>query len=329
MSSLFAGELAALGTALCWAFSSIFFTVAGRRVGSLMVNRWRLLFAVLLVGTMHFILYGRLYPADLSTERLFWLGLSAILGLVFGDSLLFQAYVYIGTRLAMLLMALAPIFGTLVAWILLGETLSLSEMLAIAMAVGGVAWVVMERVGLRDSAEDAPGLQTEGQRPPAAGGLSLMGTGHTATRRQYVLGLLCGLGGALGQALGLVTAKRGLTGDFPALSAVLVRMAVAMLVLWAWAALRGQLPATLHALRNDRRSTLAILGGAAMGPFLGVWLSLIGVQLAPVGIASTLNALTPILLIPLVYILFREKTSPRALGGTLLALGGVALMFLR
>jgi drug/metabolite transporter (DMT)-like permease len=276
-----------------------------------MVNRWRLLFAVLLVGAMHTILYGHPFPADVTTDRLFWLGLSAIIGLVFGDSLLFQAYVYIGTRLAMLLMALAPIFGTVVAWLLLGETLSLPEMLAIAMAVGGVAWVVMERVGLSEPEAKAPGA------------------GHAATRRQYILGILCGLGGALGQALGLVAAKRGLAGDYPALSAVMIRMVVAMLVLWGWAALRGQMPATLRALRHDRRSTLAILGGATMGPFLGVWLSLIGVQLAPVGIASTLNALTPILLIPLVYILFREKTSPRAFGGTLLAMGGVALMFLR
>ena len=315
MSSLYVGEIAALGTAVCWAFSSIFFTVAGRRVGSLMVNRWRLLAAVLLVGAMHFILYGRPYPANPGSERLVWLGLSALLGLVFGDTLLFQAYVYIGTRLAMLLMALAPIFGTLVAWLLLGETLTLAELFAILMAVAGVAWVVLER--------GRAGTPAEGSRPAP-----LIGDGHATTRRQYFLGILCGLGGALGQALGLVAAKRGLVGDFPALSAVVIRMVVAMLVLWVWAALRGQLPLTLRALRHDRRSSLAILGGATMGPFLGVWLSLIGVQLAPVGIASTLNALTPVLLIPLVYALFREKTSPRAFGGTLLAVAGVALMFL-
>jgi drug/metabolite transporter (DMT)-like permease len=328
LSSLFAGEIAALGTALCWSFSSIFFTIAGQRVGSLMVNRWRLLAAVVLVGAMHFILYGRPFPANPGTDRLFWLGLSALLGLVFGDSLLFQAYLYIGTRLAMLLMALAPIFGTLVAWLLLGETLTLPELLAILMAVVGVAWVVLERAGA-DSPPGEPArlparIPQEGSRPA-----TLTGGGRATTRRQYLLGILCGLGGALGQALGLVTAKRGLVGDFPALSAVVIRMVVAMLVLWTWAAVRGQLLPTLRALRHDRRTGLAILGGATTGPFLGVWLSLIGVQLAPVGIASTLNALTPILLIPLVYVLFREKTSPRAFGGTLLAMGGVALIFLR
>ncbi len=315
MSPLYAGELAALGTALCWSFSSIFFTIAGRRVGSVMLNRWRLLAAVLLVAAMHSLLYGRPFPAGVGAERLFWLGLSAVLGLVFGDSLLFQAFVYIGTRLAMLLMALAPIFGTVVAWLLLGETLTLPELLAIALAVGGVAWVVMER------AEPAAAAMGRGT-------VSLTAGAPATTRRQYFLGILCGLGGALGQALGLVTAKRGLVGDFPALSAVVVRMLVAMLVLWGWTALRGQLRPTLRVLRQDRRTGLAILGGATMGPFLGVWLSLVGVQLAPVGIASTLNALTPILLIPLVYVLYREKTSPRAFGGTLMAMGGVALMFM-
>ena len=43
------GELAALATAVCWSFTAIFFSYSGRRVGSDVVNRSRLLFALLLL----------------------------------------------------------------------------------------------------------------------------------------------------------------------------------------------------------------------------------------------------------------------------------------
>jgi drug/metabolite transporter (DMT)-like permease len=294
------GELAALGTAICWSFSSLFFTVAGRRLGSLATNRFRLLAAVLLVSITHVLLYGRPFPIDAGSDRWLWLGLSAIIGLVIGDSLLFQGYVLIGTRIPMLLMSLAPIFGALLAWLLLGETLSFVEIAAISVALGGVAWVVAEQNGT---------------------------TRVTVTRRQYVLGILCGLGGALGQALGLVTAKRGLAGDFNALSAVVIRMTVAMLVMWLWTVLRGQLVPTLRAMR-DGRAVAAVMGGATAGPFLGVWLSLIAVQSSRVGIASTLMAMSPVLVLPLVRLVFHENVSGRAAAGTLVAMSGVALMFL-
>jgi drug/metabolite transporter (DMT)-like permease len=59
-----------------------------------------------------------------------------------------------------------------------------------------------------------------------------------------------------------------------------------------------------------------------------VWFSLIAVQNAPVGIASTLTSLTPIMLIPLSRIVFKEAITWRAVGGTLLAVAGTAILFL-
>jgi len=68
-------------------------------------------------------------------------------------------------------------------------------------------------------------------------------------------------------------------------------------------------------------------GGALFGPFIGVWLSLVAVQYAYVGIASTLMALPPIFLIPLSWWIFREKISLVAIVGTIIAVIGVALIF--
>lgn len=70
-----------------------------------------------------------------------------------------------------------------------------------------------------------------------------------------------------------------------------------------------------------------MMGGAVVGPFLGIWLSLIAVQHARLGIASTLMALPPVLLIPLEYLIYRHRVSRRGIAGTVIAMVGVALLF--
>ncbi|RPJ55751.1 MAG: EamA family transporter, partial [Acidobacteria bacterium] len=147
-------------------------------------------------------------------------------------------------------------------------------------------------------------------------------------KRRYALGILCGLGGAAGQAGGLILAKEGLAGDFPALSATLMRMIAATAVLWTYTALRGEIGETLARFARDRAAGWFALAGSFLGPFAGVTLSLLAIQWVAVGIASTLMALTPVFLLPVCYLLFRERIGWPALLGTAVAVAGVALMFL-
>jgi drug/metabolite transporter (DMT)-like permease len=296
------GELAALGTATMWAFSSIAFTAGGRRVGSVIVNRTRLVLAVLFIGVTHWLLIGRPFPWDATPQRFVWLGLSGIVGLVVGDSMLFQCYVLVGPRIGVLLYSLSPLFSTTLAWIFLHETLTLPEIGAIALALAGVTSVVLER---------------------GKGGAS-----GAAGNQAHWRGIVFGLGAALCQAIGLVIAKRGLTDNFPALSATMIRMTTGMLVMWLLAALSGEAGRTIRKVRGDRRAALAILAGSFVGPFIGVWLSLIAIQSTQVAIASTLIAMTPVISLPLVPLFFKERVSPRAVFGTLVAMTGVALMIL-
>jgi len=127
--------------------------------------------------------------------------------------------------------------------------------------------------------------------------------------------------------LGLTASKIGMGEDLAPLSATVMRMLVAMLVMWAYTLLRGEAQPTFKAL-GDKKASLATLGGSFVGPFIGVWLSLVAVKLTPVGIASTLMALPPVLVLPLSYWVFKEKISLQAIAGTAVAIGGVALLFL-
>lgn len=296
----YAGELAALGTAFCWSATAVLFSYSGRRVGSDVVNRTRLLFAFLFLLVSHTVVEGQLFPLDAAPFRWFWLSISSILGLVLGDTFLFRAFVLLGPRLSTLLMATVPIYSTFLGWLLFQETASPRELAGMALAIGGIAWVVTEKQAHRSIVE----------------------------HKNYRAGILYGLAGALGQVANLVTARYGLVGDYSTVSATLLRITVALVVLWGVTALRSQIGASVKLLRN-RQTLLAIGGGAFTGPFLGIWLSLVAIQLAPLGIASTLMALPPILLIPAEYVLYRRPVSRRATLGTAVALIGVALIFLQ
>lgn len=298
MSGATLGLLAALGTAIGWTGTALFFSASGRRVGSEAVNLTRLLFAIVLLGTAHWALRGAPAPLDAGLARWKWLALSGVIGLVVGDVALFEAFVLIGPRLSSLLMALAPIIGAFLGFALLGERLTLLQLAAIGLTVGGVVIVVTERAPVARGVDD---------------------------QRHYVRGVALGLVGALGQAGGLIASKLGMAGEYPAISATLARVLVAAAVLWALAAVRGRIGRIARAWRN-RRALAFIAAGAVCGPFIGVWLSLFAVREAPVGLASAVMAISPILVLGVEAARGRH-VSGQAVAGTLAAVGGVALLF--
>ncbi len=297
--SAYAGQIAALLTSLAFSITSTMFTLAGRRVGSAVVNRTRLILAVILLTLTHWIVLGSLLPWDADPIRWLWLGLSGIVGLVMGDAFLFQAFVWIGPRLSMLMMSLAPVIAALVAWIFLGEQLTPGQIIGMLLVLGGIAWVVLSR-------------NRQQQRE----------------NRDYLRGILFGLGAATGQALGLVLAKNGLFGDFSPISANVIRMVTAMLVLWGITLFQGKARTTFQLLIVNRKAMVFLSVGVIAGPFLGVSLSLFAVQQTSVGVASTLMALTPVFLLPISYFFFEERFGWGVIFGTFVAIAGVAILFL-
>lgn len=253
----------------------------------------------LFLALAHWIFLGSPFPTNAGPQRWLWLGLSGIVGLVLGDAFLFQAFVWVGPRIAMLMMSLAPVIAAVIAWVFLGEALSPLQILAVFITLGGVIGVVMER-NQRQGAED----------------------------EDYLRGVLFGLGGATGQAVGLVLAKNGMEGVFSPISGNFIRMSAALVVMWAVTLFQGQGRFSVQRVLDERQAVLSIAGGAFIGPFLGVSLSLLSLQYTEVGVASTLMALPPIFLLPVGYFFFQERFGWGAVFGTVVALAGVAGLFL-
>jgi drug/metabolite transporter (DMT)-like permease len=300
------GQLAGLATSLCFTAGSTFFTLASRQIGPLALNRTRLLIALLFLSASHWIIFGAPFPASAKAAQWLWLGLSGVIGLALGDVFLFRGYTLVGPRLTMLMMSLSPILATALAWIFLGETLRGGQILGIGITLSGVTWVVSEG----------------NHRTP------IEAKTNSTYAPQYLRGILAGLGAAACQSVGLVLARQGLSEDFSALSGNFIRMFSAATAIWLLALVQGQVRQTLDILSSHPNALRFAAAGAFIAPFFGVSLSLVAIQNAAVGVASTLMALPPVFLLPVSVVVFKERLGWQAIVGTLAAIGGIALLFL-
>jgi len=297
--SNYTGELAALTTAFFWTITAMAFEVGSKNIGSLAVNMIRLVLAFIFLSVFNLIARGLVFPTDAGMHAWVWLSVSGLIGFVFGDYFLFRAYASISARVAMLLMTLVPPITAVIGWAILGESMTFLEVTGMVLTLGGIALTIFSRGGE---------------------------SGRKLKLSYPLKGVLFGLGGALGQAVGLVLSKYGM-GDYHAFAATQIRIvagmigfAVIILVLK-----KGYL------IRNAFKSRPGMIGtgiGSVFGPFLGVSFSLLAVKYASTGVASTIMSIVPILIIPPAILFFKQKVSWLEVVGACVSVIGVSLFFL-
>lgn len=306
------GEIISLGVAMSWTVTAIVSEVATKRMGVLVTNVWRLLFAMLCSATLMWVFTGDWWPvyADFSTWM--WMLLSGFVGYFFGDWCLFNSYLTIGSRFGQLFMTLAPIASALSAWVMLGQTMSWMAVVAMLVTISGIAISVLGR--------------TE--------------SGKGVSLQLPWKGVLFGIGAGVGQGLGLVLSKVGMDAyalaipaeraeeimPYIAFSANQIRCIAGMICFAIWLAYNketSQLPRLFH----DSKAALMLSLAVVFGPFLGVAFSLVAVQYTAAGIASTLMALTPIIILLPSYYIFHQPITLKGVIGAFISVIGVALFF--
>jgi drug/metabolite transporter (DMT)-like permease len=294
----YTGELAALATACFWTITALSFEVAGKRIGSLSLNLIRLCTGFVFL-TVFLALFRRApFPVDAAVHNWVWLSISGVIGFTFGDFLLFKGFILIGSRISMLIMALVPPITALIGWAVMGERLTPANLLGMALVVGGISLVVIERSPSRG--------QVKLSRP--------------------IRGVLAAFGGAVGQAVGLVLSKYGM-GDYDAFAATQIRIIAGTAGFCVVVSVMGLWRRVGSALR-DGNAMGAMSLGSFFGPFLGVSFSLLAVKYTATGIAATIMAIVPVLIIAPSALLFKERVTPREIVGAVVAVAGVAVLFL-
>ena len=285
----------------------------------MIVNILRLIVGLVFLSIFAWFYRGYLIPVDASGRTWLILVVSGLIGFTFGDLCLFQSFVVVGARISMLLMALAPPMTALISWMVLGEQMTGRSWLGMIVTITGIAMVVLKR-------EEFPKNEQRRRK----------------FRFNYpIWGILLGLGGAFGQALGLVLSKfgmhdsisaaagriGGIAQDYNPFASAQIRVIAGITGFAVLFTILGMWKSTYQAISN-RKAVLQLSLGAFFGPFLGVSFSLIAVQLTNTGIAATIMAMVPVLIIPPSMLLFKEKVNLKEVLGAILAVGGVALFFI-
>ncbi|MBN2794698.1 MAG: DMT family transporter [Clostridia bacterium] len=291
------GEIAALATAFCWSITATSFEVAGKKVGSMPLNLMRLLIGMVFLSTFTWLTKGHLLPLDASWNTWKWLSLSGLIGIVIGDLLLFEAFVRIGARISMLIYASVPPMSGILAYFLLGESMTMIQIAGMFVTLAGIATVILVK-----------------------------GEEKKVKLSHPIAGILLAFGGAFGQALGYIIGKMGLE-NYDAFQATQIRLIAGIIGFSILFSLRKRWGPFFNSFK-ERRAMKFITLGSFFGPFLGISLSLLAIQYTNPGVASTLTSITPILIIPIAIFIRKEKVHAKEIFGALIAISGVALIFM-
>ena len=292
------GEFAALLTAFFWTVTSLSFESASQKIGSVAVNILRLIIGFAFLSVFNLIRRGLLLPVDANFENWIWLSLSGFVGFVFGDLFLFKSYTMIGSRFSMLIMTLVPPITAFFSFIILGERLTLFHYLGMTLTFSGIAMAIFSRPG----------------------------KGEKLSLKLSPKGILYAIGGAVGQALGLVLSKFGMK-DYDPFAATQIRIIAGIFGYTLLVTVLSRWGSVIEGTHNKSGMMLTSLG-AFFGPFLGVSFSLIAIKYTEAGIASTIMALVPVFIILPAVVLFKQKVTLPEILGSIVSVAGVALFFL-
>lgn len=306
------GEIISLIVSVCWTFSAWYGDKSSRRIGSMETNVIRLVLATIFLSVTLWLTIGRPYPVYADGKAWLWLGLSALVGYVFGDYCLFNSYICIGPRLGQLMMTIAPPMAAVAGWIMLGESMSWKAILAMGVTLCGIGMSILSRGEKHHIQLDIP-----------------------------LKGILLGIGAGTGQGVGLVLSKIGMehyTAAVPAeaseamrnmlpFASTMIRAIIGAIGFYLLLSLGKGASSLKKAVKDPKGMKYATLL-TIFGPALGVSLSLMAVRHANAGIASTLMALAPVLIIAPDVLVNKHKIKLKEILGVLVSITGVALFFL-
>jgi drug/metabolite transporter (DMT)-like permease len=324
------GELISIGVAFSWTATALLSEFGSKRLGNLTLNVLRMSLALLFSLVLFGVVTGSLLPAGASSQAIGWMLLSGCVGYVIGDFCLFQCYIIIGSRYGQLFMTLAPISAALMAWVTLGQKMTMMSIVAMLVTLFGISISVLGKTEKAQSSDSHSSLFT------LHSSLSL---------RLPFSGVLFAIGAALCQGIGLVLSKIGMdhyevVDGMPQwlipFSANFYRCIAGIIGFSLLLFLRKYSPshegeramAPLRHAFHDRKGLAVAIATTVFGPFVGVGFSLMAVQYTAAGIASTLMAMTPIIILLPSHWLFHEKITWRAIIGAVISVGGVSLFFL-
>lgn len=290
------GILLSIAAATSYTFNTLFLTLLGRK-GGITATRYIFLIALAANLAVHLGLYGQVFPHFENTEVLLVLAVSGLVGYFLGYITMISALPLIGPRLVLLILTSQTVMSFFAGWIILGETHDPRSYIFVAMVVGGIILAILnKRVSLENS-------------------------------RHLGIGVLLGFTLAVLQTVSQLLSKKALLAGVPPLSANTTRLSVATAGILLFSLLAGN-KIRVHTRDFEVRDWLKIAAASLIGPVLSVFLSFNALKRISLGINSAMLQLTPVLMLFLARIVFKEPIRAIAVVGTVLAVSGTVMLIL-
>jgi len=290
-------EWMALAAATCWAVGSLISAPASAHLGAFAFTRWRMACAASMLWAVALVTGGW---QQLPFDALGLLATSGMIGILIGDTALFAAMNRLGPRRAGVLFATHALFSAVLAYFWLGETLWGWTLIGSGLLVSGVMIAIL--FGKRAAEQHHWEAPTD----------------------QWRQGVALGLLSALCQALSTLMIKPLMATDIDAVAASAVRMSAALVchlvLLWAgFKVARTYLPMTTKVF-----SMVAFNAFLSMG--VGMTLILQALKYGDAGLVAMLSSVSPVVVLPLLWLVYRRRPAVGAWLGALLTVSGTLLI---
>ncbi|WP_448819850.1 DMT family transporter [Cetobacterium sp.] len=286
------GEGLALAAAFGWVGSSVFLERASKETGTLAVNLIRLIVAMFFLGIITYLKRGLVLPLDVTKESFKFLSISGLFGLFLGDFFLYKSYIKIGPRITLLVMTFTPIAVSILSFFILGEKMEGFKILGVVLTIIGITVVILRKKNDKE--------------------FSKVGFGYA-------------LLAMLGESLGIIFTRLGSI-DYDSFATIQVRTIPAILAFIIYISLKKEWSNIKEGVINKKGMIYIVLGTVVAT--LGVTALVEAMKYANVGIVSTLAATSPILIIPISIIFFKEKVSILEGIGALVSFAGITIFFI-
>ena len=333
---MFVGETLSLIVAAAWTVTALYAEVGSKRIGSLPFNAVRMSMSLVVLALTLWLTMGVPVPRFADSATWMWLLLSGVVGYVVGDYFLMQGYIIIGSRFGQLFMTLSAPTAALLGRLFIGEQMRPTAIAGMFVTLCGIA------ISILSKKEEPAGRDRD----------------VSAFRLRLKLprkGIFCAAMAGICQGAGLVLSKIGMASYDAALhirgisadavpEGALLRIPLKISIPFASTMMRGTIglagfllllflfskgsAAPLRKALKDRKALRCAFWSMFFGPFVGVSLSLMATLYTATGIAQTLFALTPVLIIAPAALIFHQKVTLREVIGAVISVGGVCLFFI-
>jgi drug/metabolite transporter (DMT)-like permease len=284
------GALAALGSAIAWAVTSLLARTLMAELGSVGVNAVRSAIggAILVVWVLA-TAGGGVFTA-ISASAWGYLTLSIVMAIAIGDTVFFESTRALGLGRAMTISTTYPLGAAAIAALFLDEPLTVTIMVGALVTLAGLVLIV------------APWAE----RPPEERFWFGVGTAAVA---------------ALAWAVSTVLVKPPLS-EMDAVTAQAIRLPLASASLWLTPWARGAPRALALSSRSARVRIVVLSVITAVSSVMFV----AGVKHAGVAVASVLSSTAPMFAIPLAVVFLGERLTARALLGIAVTVAGIVVL---